>query len=487
MLIDGKWVQSEDQSTFNVINPATEQIVAQVPSATVNDTKEALESAESAQPDWESLSPLQRSKYLCKTAELIMENQDRLARILTEEQGKPIFESMGEVAWAAENFRYYGEFARRIEGDVLPGDNSKQVVLILRLPLGVVVGITPWNFPSGMVARKVGPALITGNTLVLKPSSVTPLSAIELVKLMVQAGVPRGVVNLVTGRGEKVGAELVRNPITKLVTMTGSTTAGQEIMRSASNNLAKLVLELGGKAPFLVWNDCDLDWAVKNAVWGRFWNCGQVCVSTERIYIHKNIADEFVRKFTQATKSLRIGDPFDPQTNMGPRVNKQELERGDTFVKEAVKEGAKILAGGKAPPNLPKGYWYEPTILDNVSQSMKVVQEEVFGPIVPILRVENADEAIRLCNDSKYGLSSYVFTKDLKVALRAMYEIKCGETYINQIGPEAFQGVHTGFRMSGVGAEGARYGVEIYTQLKTVYLDYNPSTNVPYIYSQMKV
>jgi acyl-CoA reductase-like NAD-dependent aldehyde dehydrogenase len=482
MFIDGEWVDSESEETIRVTNPANERTIATVPKATRDETKAALEAAEKAQPKWEDLAPLGRATFLFKTAQLIRRDKERLARVLTSEQGKPLFEARNEIEGAASNFEYYAQFARRIEGDVLPSDNPRQTVMILRLPIGVVASITPWNFPSAMVARKLAPALITGNTVVTKPSSNTPLSSIHLVMLMEEAGFPKGVVNMVTGSGAEVGDELVTNRITGLVTMTGSTDAGRTIMAHASNHLPKLVLELGGKAPFIVWHDADLPWALQCAIWARFWNCGQTCICSERMYVDEKIKDKFIPAFVRMTKDLRIGNPLEPDTDLGPMISKEERQTSMNFVEKAKQEGDKIIIGGEKPSASSKGWFFEPTIIENVKQKSSLVQDEIFGPVVPILEVDSFDKAIDYANDSKYGLASYIFTKDSTRVLKAMNRIKFGESYINQVGPEQLQGVHAGFRQSGLGGEGSRYGLEGYTQLKTCYVDWNDKPSLSYLF-----
>lgn len=482
MYIDGEWVDSEEGELMNVINPANERVIAAVPKGTRGDAKRALDAAALAQPKWEELAPLQRASYLFKIAHLIRRDKERLARLLTAEQGKPLYESRLEVEGAAQNFEYYAEYARRIEGDVLPGDFPRQTIMILRLPIGVVAAITPWNFPSSTVARKLAPALITGNTVVAKPSSNTPISAIELIKLSEEAGLPKGVLNVVVGSGSDVGDELVANSTTGLVTMTGSTAAGSKIMERASSHVAKLILELGGKAPLIVWNDADIEWALRCAVWARFWNCGQTCVCSERMYIDEKVKDKFMPAFTRRVESLRIGEPTNSRTDLGPMVSKSARETTKGFVEKAKDEGGKILTGGHEPKDFTKGYFYTPTIIDNVEQDSEIVQEEIFGPVVPIVGVEDFDEAIEYANNSKYGLASYVFTKDSNRVLKAMHKIKFGECYINQVGPEQLQGAHTGFRQTGVGAEGSKYGLECYTQLKTCYVDWSDRPSLPYLF-----
>ncbi|MDG7013677.1 MAG: aldehyde dehydrogenase [Nitrososphaerota archaeon] len=482
MYIDGEWVRGSREETIDVVNPATEQVFATVPRGSREDAKRALDSAAEAQRGWERLAPLERASYLKTIARLIRENSEDLAKVLTSEQGKPLFEARLEVEGSAEHFEYYAEFARRIEGDILPSDNPRQTVMILRLPIGVVAAITPWNFPSAMVARKLAPALITGNAVVVKPSSNTPLSAVEIVKIAQRAGVPKGVVNLVTGDGSEAGDELCGNKKTGLVTMTGSTDAGRKIMQRASAQIGKLILELGGKAPLIVWRDADLEWALKCALWARYWNCGQTCISAERMYLDREVKEKFMSKFVEMSRMLRIGDPVSPGTDLGPMVSARERETSEKFIDLARDVGSTLVLGGARPPSMPKGWYLEPTIIDDVDQSSPLVQKEIFGPVVPVLEVESFDRAVEMANDSDYGLASYVFTKDNRNVMKAMHEIKFGETYFNQVGPEQLQGAHTGFRMSGLGAEGSRHGLDLYTQLKTCYIDWSDNPSLPYLF-----
>ncbi len=482
MYIDGEWRNSSSEDWIKVVDPSTEEVFATVPKATREEAREAIDAAKSAQSKWEDLSPLQRSVYLFKIAEFIEQDRERLARILTQEQGKPLYESRSEIDGAATNFRYYAEFARRIEGDILPSDYPKQTIMILKLPIGVVASITPWNFPSATVARKLAPALITGNTVVTKPSSNTPLSTIEIVKLAERAGLPKGVLNVITGPGSEVGEELVTNNDVGLITMTGSTEAGRKIMQSASGHLAKVLLELGGKAPLIVWRDADLEWSLRCAIWARFWNNGQTCIAAERMYVDSAIKEKFVPAFVNAARSLKIGDPIDAETDLGPMVSSEERETSESFIRKAVEENDKIIIGGIPPSDRKKGYFLEPTVIEVSDQRSQLIQEEIFGPIVPIMEVDDFDRAIELANDSIYGLSSYVFTKDSNRMMKAMFKIKFGECYVNQVGPEQFQGAHTGFRQTGIGAEGSKYGLECYTQLKTCYIDWDDKPNLPYLF-----
>jgi acyl-CoA reductase-like NAD-dependent aldehyde dehydrogenase len=482
MFIDGQWTESSSEGKTKVINPATEEEIANVPEGTREDTRRAIDAAEDAQKKWEDKSPLERSKYLTKIADLIRQDRERLAQILTAEQGKPLYESRLEIEGSATNFDYYAGFARRIEGDVLPSDYPKQTIMILKLPIGVVASITPWNFPSSTVARKLAPALITGNAVVAKPSSNTPLSTIELAKLAEKAGLPRGVLNVVTGPGSVVGDEMGQNNKVGLITLTGSTESGRKTMEAAAGHVAKVLLELGGKAPLIVWRDADLDWALKCAIWARFWNCGQTCISAERMYLDEKIKDKFLNAFVQAARALKIGDPTNQVTDLGPMVSEKERETSEKFVQKARDEGNKIILGGSPPKGMKKGFFFEPTIIDGAGQKSDLIQEEIFGPVVPVMSVDSFDKAIEYSNDSQYGLSSYVYTRDSNLVMKALHKIKFGETYINMVGPEQFQGAHTGYRQTGIGAEGSKYGLECYTQLKTCYVEWAEAPEIPYLF-----
>jgi lactaldehyde dehydrogenase / glycolaldehyde dehydrogenase len=335
-----------------------------------------------------------------------------------------------------------------------------------------VAGIIPWNFPAALFARKVAPAIMAGNAIVIKPHEDTPLSSLALARLCAQAGVPDGVVNVVTGAGAVVGEALVRHPITRMVTVTGSVRAGRAILAAAAENITVVSLELGGKAPLIVMEDADLDTAVRNAVEARFWNCGQVCTCNERTYVQRGLYEEFVERFVAQASELRLGDPMRDDVQMGPKVNQAELEKVDALVQGAVAAGASVALGGGRPEGegFEKGYWYAPTVLTGVSNESDIVQKEVFGPVLPVLPFDDFEEGVRLANDSPYGLSSYLFTSDLDRAMRAVDDIEAGEVYINKIGPEQLQGFHTGYGLSGMGGDDGAYGYERYSRRKTIYL-----------------
>lgn len=473
MYIGGSWVTTD--RTQPVINPADEGIIAEVPEAETSHIEQALEAAQRAQKEWGRKSGVERGATLRAIANGIRARQEELARLLVAEQGKTITEARGEAGDAATFFDYYAGYERAQVGSMFAPDETGEQLYVKSIPYGVVVAITPWNFPAAIFARKVAPAIMAGNTIVMKPSEETPLTALAIARIVEEAGVPPGVVNVVTGGGSTVGDALVRHPITQLVTVTGSVRAGRAILAAAAENIIPVSLELGGKAPFIVLDDADLDDAVKSAVDARFWNCGQVCTCNERTYVQRDIYDEFVERFIEMASSLRMGDPTRENVQMGPKVSKAELEKVEAAVKSAVDGGASVALGGRRPDGeeFEKGYWFEPTVLTEVTNEMDIVQNEVFGPVLPIQPFDDFEEAVNLANDSPYGLTAYLFTSNLHKAMHAIDDIDYGEVYINKIGPEQVQGYHTGYRLSGLGGDDGPYGYERYLRRKTVYLRYN--------------
>jgi lactaldehyde dehydrogenase/glycolaldehyde dehydrogenase len=468
--INGEWTDSTAREWIEVENPATGAIIATVPKGTADDADRALVAAQRAQPAWEALPPIERAKLLTTLARLILENRERLARLIVAEQGKPLQEARGEIDGTALYLTYAAEEARRITGDIIPSDNADEQIWIERVAHGVVVGLTAWNYPAALTARKMGPALLAGNTIVLKSHEGTPLSAFEIAQLSTQAGFPPGILNVVSGTGTGIGAELVRHPIARLITLTGSVRAGKEIFRMAAEDLKILRLELGGKAPFIVAEDADIGAAVKAAVASRFENCGQICICNERMYVHERIAAEFMDKFLAAVSALKVGDPMTP-VDIGPKFSLAELTKVERMVQEAVAGGAKLLTGGERLP-FERGYWFAPTVLSATENRMAIMQEEVFGPVVPVMTVTDFDEGLRRANESRYGLSAYVFTKDLRRLMRLIRELKFGEIYVNRPGGDAVHAHHAGLRHSGIGGEDGKYGLDAYFQKKTIYVNY---------------
>ncbi len=473
-LVNGEWIDSSNGETLDKLSPVDGQLIGKFPSATRDDVDAAIDAAEDSFEKWFALGSVARSKILYKANKLIIQNRQELEALLMKENGKIKLETKEEVDGVIDQIQYYAEFARKITGDVVEGDTSTRKIFQYKVPVGVVVALTPWNFPAAMVARKLAPALLTGNSVVLKPSSDTPFSAEWIVRKFVEAGVPKGVLNLVTGKGSVIGDYIVAHKKVNLITMTGSTATGQRIMKNASNNMSKLVLELGGKAPFMVWKDADLKNALRALLWAKFWNTGQSCVAAERLYVHSSIFDEFMHKFVNATSKITVGDPM--TAAMGPLINKDALQTTEKFVSDAVASGAKVAYGGKVPKlsgNLANGYFYEPTIIENVGQDSNLFQEEVFGPVLGAMKVDDEEQLFSFANDSKYGLASYLFTSDPNLIFTAAERVRFGELYVNMPGPEASQGYHTGFRMTGQAGEGSKYGIEEYLRLKNVYVDYS--------------
>lgn len=471
--IGGQWVDSTVKEWIDVENPATEAVIASVPNGSADDADRALVAARAAQPAWEAMPPAARGQLLRDLARLILENRERLARVVVAEQGKPIQEARGEVEGAALYLTYAAEEARRITGDIIPSDMPDEQIWIQRVAHGVAVALTAWNYPAALMCRKIGPALIAGNTVVVKSHEGTPISALEIAQLSAQLDFPPGVINVVSGTGEGIGAALVRHPIPRLITLTGSVRAGKDVFRNAADDLKLLRLELGGKAPFVVAEDADIGAAVRAAVLSRFENCGQICICNERMYVHDRIADQFTERFVRAVKALKVGDPA-TMVDVGPKFSGPELQKVARMVASAKEAGAEVLTGGgrMSGPEFARGHWFEPTVLSVDDNQMAIMQDEVFGPVVPIMRISDFDEGLRLANESRYGLSAYVFTKDLRRMMRLVRELKFGEIYVNRPGGDAVHAHHAGIRDSGIGGEDGKYGLDAYFQKKTIYVNY---------------
>lgn len=472
LFINGQWVDSTAGKTAEVLNPSNEQVVGIVQDGNEKDADIALKAAEKAQVEWRRLPAKQRADLLVAFTKEIKANRDRLAKIITLEQGKLYKVAQFEVDVTCTFIEYACEWARHIEGDIVPSDNPNEQIWIQKIPRGVVAAITAWNFPLALAGRKIGPALVTGNTLVLKPTTETPLSTLELGPLAKKAGIPDGVLNIITGPGRTMGNALVSNPITKMVTMTGSTPAGQSIARTAAENLIHVQLELGGKAPCIVFEDADIDDAVQGALHSRFDNCGQVCTCNERLYVHEDVYDVFMEKFLEKVNALKVGDPFNADTDIGPKVNANEMKNMEHLVKVSLEEGATLATGGKRPegPGFENGYWFEPTILTNVTQDMTIVHEESFGPILPVIKFSGFEEVIKYANDCEFGLAAMVYTNDMNRIMRLNDELEFGEIYINRGHGEQHQGFHNGYKHSGTGGEDGKYGIEQYLEKKTFYV-----------------
>jgi lactaldehyde dehydrogenase/glycolaldehyde dehydrogenase len=473
MFINGEFVSNSSRKMIPVVNPATEEVISEIPAGTAEDAARAVASAEKAQKSWCKLPPIKRAGYLREIAAAIRDKKDFLARTIVEEQGKILPLAEVEVSFTADYIDYMAEFARRFEGEIIPSDRPNENIFLFKMPIGVIAGILPWNFPFFLIARKMAPALITGNTIVIKPSCETPNNAFEFAKIVAASSLPAGVFNLISGTGSVVGNALASNPKVGMVSLTGSVEGGVAVMRAASENVTKVSLELGGKAPAIVMQDADLDLAATAIRNSRIINTGQVCNCAERVYVHESVAEKFIEKVAVAMKLTKVGDPLkDSDVDMGPLVSRQQLELVEAAVQQAVADGAKVILGGKRLTRK-AGFFFEPTVLTNCKQDTAIMQKEIFGPVLPITTFKDLDEAIELANDCEYGLTSSIYTQNLDVAMRACNEIKFGETYINRENFEAMQGFHAGWRKSGIGGADGRHGLEEYLQTHVVYLNYN--------------
>ena len=470
MLIDGEFVASAKM--LPVVNPATEEIISEFPSGTVEDVDRAVLAAERAQRGWAALPAIRRAGYLREIAALVRANREFLARVITAEQGKILGLAQVEVDFSADYLDYMAEFARRFEGEIIPSDRPGENILLYKAPIGVIAGILPWNFPFFLIVRKMAPALLTGNTIVIKPSSETPNNAFEFVRLVARSSLPKGVFNLVSGPGAAIGKALAGHPKVGMVSLTGSVEGGIAVMHAAADNVTKVSLELGGKAPAIVMGDADIDLAVKAIRASRIINTGQVCNCAERVYVHESVAERFIEKMIPAMRQTVVGDPFAPETEMGPLVSKRQRELVHAAVHQAVADGAELQCGGEKYESH-AGYFYQPTVLTNCSQGSKIMQQEIFGPVLPIATFKTLDEALACANDCEYGLTSSIYTRSLDVAMRAANELKFGETYVNRENFEAMQGFHAGWRKSGIGGADGKHGLEEYLQTHVVYMNYD--------------
>lgn len=467
--IDGQFVENRSGRWIDVINPATEALLSQIPEGSREDADRAIAAADAAQPGWEALPAVERGRWLKKIADGIRARAELLTATLVAEGGKTQQLAETEVLFTADYLDYMAEWARRYEGEIVQSDRPDETILVFKKAIGVTTGILPWNFPFFLIARKAAPALLTGNTIVIKPSELTPNNAILFAEIIHEVGLPAGVFNLVTGYGPEVGQALAANPRVGMVSLTGSVNAGVATLQAAAPNITKVSLELGGKAPAIVMNDADLDIAIKSIVSSRMINTGQVCNCAERLYVQRGIYDEVIARLKTAFEQVKSGDTAQHNdVDMGPLISADALARVTQKVAFAVEQGAKIVTGGKRSGD--KGFFFQPTLLTDCTQQMAIVQEETFGPVLPVIAFDTLEEAIALANDSEYGLTSSLFTRDLNIALRALKQLKFGETYINRENFEAMQGFHAGWRKSGIGGADGRHGLVEYLQTHVAYL-----------------
>lgn len=472
--INGRFVDSTSEDRITVTNPSTGEAICTVPDSSQDDLDAALTAAAAAQPSWAKSPAVVRAKLLESIARKIREQVEPLAHIITEEQGKPLDLARTEVNFTADYFDYMAGWGRRIEGEIVESDRPGETILLFRQPIGVIGGILPWNFPFFLIARKVGPALITGNTIVVKPSEETPHNAVKFCELLQELNVPPGIINVVHGRGASTGRALASSKRVGMITFTGSVATGSAVMQAASANITKVNLELGGKAPAIVMADADMALTVKAIQESRLINSGQVCNCVERVYVQGKIADEFTSKLASSMQNAKYGNPLkDESVAYGPLINRAGYEKVQNLVTSAVDAGASVATGGKRGQD-EGGYFYEPTVLTGCTQEMDIVRREAFGPVIPIVEFDDLDQAIAYANDSEYGLTSSIYTRDLNVALRACRDLHFGETYINRENFEAMQGFHAGWRKSGIGGADGKHGLYEFLQTHVVYLQSYP-------------
>lgn len=465
--IGGEWVGADSGERFNVTNPIDNSIVANVPSMGVAETRRAIEAAETALAEWRMRSAKHRAGLLRKWYELVIEHQDDLAMLMTCEQGKPLAEARGEVMYGASFIEWFAEEAKRAYGELVPAPTEDRRLMVLKQPVGVVAAITPWNFPVAMITRKAAPALAAGCTMVLKPASETPLSALALAALAERAGIPQGVFNVVTAeRSSGIGQELTDNPAVRKLTFTGSTRVGKQLMAQCARTVKKLSLELGGNAPFIVFDDADMDAAIRGAVASKYRNAGQTCVCANRFLVQDGIHDEFAHRLAQAAGALKLGDGREAGVNLGPLIHARAANSVDEMVREAVAQGASVIAGGERVPGASS--LYQATVLTGVTPAMRVAQEEIFGPVAPLIRFSTEEEAIRLANDTPYGLAAYFYTRDLQRSWRVAERLEYGMVGLNEGLISNEMAPFGGIKESGLGREGSRHGLDEYMELKYV-------------------
>ncbi|RWD39779.1 NAD-dependent succinate-semialdehyde dehydrogenase [Mesorhizobium sp.] len=465
-LINGEWVQADSGQTVDVNNPATGLKIGTVPKSGRVETRRAIEAADAAFKTWRKTTALERSKLLRKLHDAMMDNQDVLAELLTIEQGKSLFESKGEIGSAASYILWFAEEGRRIYGDVVPSPWADRRILVTKEPVGVIAAITPWNFPSSMLARKLGPALAAGCTAVVKPASQTPYSGLAWGALAEEVGFPKGVINILTGAAGEIGDEICANPLVKKITFTGSTEVGKILIQKSSVTVKKVSMELGGNAPFLVFDDADIERAVAGAITAKYRNSGQTCVCTNRFLVQAGVYDKFVEKLAAASNELKVGSGLEDGVQQGPLIDEKAVEKVEELIADATAKGGKVVAGGKR--HALGGSFFQPTVIADATAKMRFMKEEIFGPVAPVFKFETEEEAVALANDTEFGLACYFYTGDLGRAFRVMEGLKYGMVGVNEgliTTPEAPFG---GVKESGLGKEGGHQGIEDYLDTKYV-------------------
>jgi succinate-semialdehyde dehydrogenase / glutarate-semialdehyde dehydrogenase len=462
--IGGDWVDATDRRTTEIANPATGKPIGTVPHMGAADARRAVDTAAKAFPAWARKTAKERAVLLRKWHDLMMANQEDLAVLMTAEQGKPLAESRGEVAYAASFIEWFAEEGKRLYGDVIPQHQADKRILVIRQPIGVVAAITPWNFPAAMITRKAGPALAAGCTIVIKPAHQTPYSALAMAELASRAGIPAGVINVITGDAAAIGGELTSNPVVRKITFTGSTAIGKKLMEQSAGTLKKLSLELGGNAPFIVFEDADLDAAVQGAVASKYRNTGQTCVCANRLLVQSSVYETFTTKLIEAVALLRVGNGLEGATDQGPLIDTKALEKVEEHIADAVAHGARVAYGGKR--HALGGTFFQPTVITHVTPRMVMAREETFGPVAPLFRFDTEEEAIRMANDTEFGLAAYFYTRDLARSWRVGEALEYGIVGVNTGIISTEVAPFGGVKESGIGREGSKYGILDYTELK---------------------
>ena len=462
--IDGAWVDADSGETVDVTNPATGEKLGTVPKAGAAETRRAIEAANAAWPSWRAKTAKERSIILRKWFDLMMANQEDLGTLMTAEQGKPLAEAKGEVGYAASFIEWFAEEGKRIYGDTIPQHGADKRIVVTKEPVGVVAAITPWNFPAAMITRKAGPALAAGCPIVIKPATETPYSAFAMAELADRAGVPKGVINVITGKSSEIGGEMTSNPIVRKLTFTGSTEVGKILLEQCAGTVKKVSMELGGNAPFIVFDDADLDAAVQGAMASKYRNTGQTCVCANRIYVQDGVYDEFLSRFSQAISALKIGDGLKGETQQGPLINMAAVEKVEEHLKDAVDNGARVVLGGKRHEL--GGTFFEPTLVADVTQKMKVAKEETFGPLAPVFRFKSDDEVVDWANDTEFGLAAYFYSRDIGRIWKTAEKLEYGIVGVNEGIISTEVAPFGGMKESGMGREGSKYGIEDYVETK---------------------
>jgi succinate-semialdehyde dehydrogenase / glutarate-semialdehyde dehydrogenase len=462
--IDGAWIDADDKSTIAVNNPATGAKLATVPRCGATETRRAIQAADRALPGWRAQTAKQRSVILRKWHDLMMAHQDDLATIMTAEQGKPFAEAKGEIAYAASFIEWFAEEGKRVYGDTIPSPQGDKRIVVIREPVGVCAAITPWNFPAAMITRKAGPALAAGCTMVVKPATQTPLTALALAELAHRAGVPKGVLSVLTGQATAIGDEMTSNPLVRKLTFTGSTEIGKILIAKCAATVKKMSMELGGNAPFIVFDDADLGAAVEGAMASKYRNTGQTCVCANRILVQDGVYDEFADRLVKAVGKLKVGDGLAGETHQGPLIDKKALAKVEEHIADAVDKGARVLVGGKR--HSLGGTFFEPTVLADVNTQMKVAREETFGPVAPLFRFTNEDDAVHMANDTEFGLAAYFYSRDIGRVWRVAERVEYGIVGINTGIISTEVAPFGGMKESGLGREGSKYGIEEFTEMK---------------------